>query len=184
MDLTVVGFIIAVFSIVLQVADAFPEHRETRKVIVLLTVGTFIGIAASALLGAQYSITGDVDRRFALLYILAGGAAFFGLLAVTVGDENRRSVALAIAGASAVVFALAGFAVAISSAEGSEQYSTDEVLVLANVAERNGQYETAIDRLKELARRVEGQPAREAIRVRIARLQRAQIGPAQPAVAR
>jgi len=176
MDLTVVGFIIAVVGIVLQVADAFPEHRETRKVIVVLAMGVFVGIVASALLGAKYQITGNVDRQFALLYGLAGAGCVFGLIAILVGEDKRRQVAVAGAAAAAVLFCLAGFFVAVGSSKDVYNYSADEVLLLANDAERRGQYETAIDRFQELKGRLNAQGARDSIQKRIDRLQAAQAG--------
>lgn len=176
MDLTVVGFIIAVVGIVLQVADAFPEHRETRKVIVVLSMGVFIGILASAVLGATYNVTGDVDRRFALLYGLAGAGCLFTLVAILVGDDDRRQVALLGAGAAAILFCLSGLGIGLSSAKGVYNYSADEILLLANDAERRGQYETAIDRLRELKSRLNAQAAQDNVQKRIDRLEAAQSG--------
>lgn len=175
MDLTIAGFVIAVVGIMLQLADAFPEHRETRKVIVVMTIGIFIGILASSLLGAKYDVTGDVDRRFALLYGLGGIAALFGLIAVMVGDEKRRDVSLVLAGSTGTIFLIAGAAVAIgSSPNAGGAYSADEILLLANAAEQRGQYETALERLAELEVRLEAEGAQEAIRQRINRVQAAQ----------
>ena len=174
MDLTVVGFVIAVVGIVLQLSDAFPAHREIRQAIVLLSLGVFVGIAASAALGAKYEITGNVDRRFALLYGLAAVAALFGIIAVLVADEKRREVALVIAGCAGGIFLLSGFAVGLGASTSHSRYSTDEILLLANEAERKGQYDTALDRLKELQLMVEATSSQEAIQRRIDRIQAAQ----------
>jgi len=176
MDLTIIGFIIAVVGIVLQVADAFPEHRETRKAVVLLALGVFIGIVASALLGAKYQITGDVDRRFVLLYVLAGLGGLFALTAVMIPDEKRRDVASSTAGVFAALFLVSGFAISLGTISRPDQYSTDEILLLANSAEQRGQYETAIDRLEQLRGRLNAQAAQDVIQKRIDRLQAAQSG--------
>lgn len=176
MDLTIGGFIIAVVGIVLQVADAFPEHRETRKAVVLLALGVFMGIAASALAGAKYEITGDVDRRFILLYILAGVGGLFALIAVMIADEKRRDVASSTAGVFAALFVVSGIAISLGTISRPDQYSADEILLLANSAEQRGQYETAIDRLEEFRSRLKAQAAQEQITKRIDRLQAAQSG--------
>ncbi len=175
MDLTIAGFAIAVVGIVLQLADAFPEHRETRKVIVVMAIGIFLGILASSMLGARYNVTGNVDRRFALLYALLGISFFFGIVAVIVSDEKRREASLILGGISGAAFLIAGFAVAVGSSPNvGSRYSTDEILLLANAAERRGQYETALDRLAELESRMPTSGARAAIKQRIERVQAAQ----------
>ncbi len=176
MDLTVVSVIIAVVGIVLQVSNAFPEHQETRKVIVVLSLGVFVGVAISAALGATYNVTGNVDRRFALLYGLAGAGAFFALLAILIKDDARQQMAAAAAFGTGVIFLIAGAVVAAGAGDRVPQYSTDEVLILANSAEQSRQFETAIDRLKELEQRLDSPEAREAIRVRIKKLKAMQAG--------
>ncbi len=181
MDLTIIGFVIAVVGIVLQLSDAFPEHRETRKVIVLLSLGVFVGIGASALLGAKYDIQGNVDAKFALLYGLAGLAALFGVLAVIVGDEKRREAAIALALATGTVFLFSGLAIGMGSIGPHPVYSTDEIMLLAKSAEARGQYETAIDRLEEVLSRVNEDSAKQGLAERIKRLQIAQAaGPLPP----
>jgi hypothetical protein len=176
MDLTIIGFIIAVVGIILQLADAFPAHRETRQVIVILSIGVFLGMAASAALGARYVITGDVDRRFALLYALAGGAAFFCFLTVIVSDEERRiasgTAALAFGGA----FLVSGFFVAMGSIERAKIYSADEILLLAATAEEKGQYEVALERYDELQSRLHDDKGIERIERRIERIRELQAG--------
>lgn len=174
MDLTLIGFVIALVGIVLQISDAFPEHRETRKVIVLLSIGLFIGIAASAALGAKYQVTGNVDRRFALLYAIAGFAAFFGIVSIFVDDRNRRETALALAGSAAGIFILSGFFVAIGSQEPEPIYSEEEILILANDAEQKGRYELAIKRLAEMQTRTRDDEAHRRLADRIAILKKQQ----------
>ena len=176
MDLAIIGFIIAVVGLILQLADAFPEHRETRKVVVLIAVGLFLGICASAILGAKYSITGDVDRRFVLLYSLAAIGGLFGILAYFTSDENRRNVALSFAVGTGFIFCLSGFAIGMGAMEREEQYSTDELLILADFAQQHHQYEIAIDRLKQLDRRIANQATSEKIKNRISKIEATQAG--------
>lgn len=178
MDLTIISLVIAVVGIVLQLADAFPEHRETRKVIVLLSLGIFIGVAISATLGATYNITGNVERRFALLFGLVGMGGMFGLVAVFSDDENRQQAAATMALGATVIFLVVGLFVALGSVDRDPVYSTDEILLLANSAEKSGQYQTAIDRLEELQQRLDSTEARNAVGARIDKLQAAQAGAA------
>lgn len=176
LNLTLVAFVIAVVGIVLQLADAFPEHRETRKVIVYLSLGVFVGVAVSALLGATYNVTGDVDRRFALLYGLAAIGGVFGLLAVFSQSDQRQQMAAGMAFASAGLFLVTGFAVALGSGDRVPRYSTDEILLLADSAEQAGQFQTAIDRLQELEARLDSAEAQTKVQRRIDRLQGMQAG--------
>ncbi|PQM26636.1 hypothetical protein CVO77_16640 [Sphingopyxis lindanitolerans] len=181
MDLTAIGFIIAVVGITLQLSDAFPEHRETRKVIVFMSIGLFLGILASAALGAKYNVTGNIDRRFALLFALAGLGALFGLIAVVVTEEERRIAAGAVAFCFGGAFLATGLFVAAGSADPHYSYSTDEVLMLANAAEQAGQYEIAIDRLEELDRRLTSADASERLQKRVQKIRDLQAGdPARP----
>jgi hypothetical protein len=178
LDLTIIAFVIAVVGIVLQVADAFPEHREIRKVIVYLSLGVFVGVAVSAMLGATYNITGNVDRRFALLYGLGAIGALFGLIAIISQNDQRQQMAAAMALGAAGLFLLSGFAVALGSADRAPDFSTDEILLLADSAENSGQVQTAIDRLEELKQRLNNTEARTKVQRRIDKLQASQAGQA------
>lgn len=155
-----------------------------------LAIGLFLGIAASSLLGADYQIKGNVDRRFVLLFALVGLGALFGTVAIAVGDPQRREVALILAGCCGLAFTATGFMVALGSMGGDGpvrrvfSYSTDEVLLLANAAERNGQYEMAIQRLEELQERLDGAAARKQLQERIKRLQSLQGGLPQAPMSR
>lgn len=104
----------------------------------------------------------------------------FGLLAILVDDNDRRQVALLGAGVAVLIFCLSGVAIGIGSSRHVYNYSTDELLLLANDAERRGQYETAIDRLQELEGRLNGQAAQDNVAKRINRLQTAQSGSLLP----
>lgn len=176
MNLTIVGFIIAVVGIVLQLSDAFPEHRETRKVIVFLAIGVFLGMVASALAGANYNVTGNVDAKWALLFGLAGLVGLFGVVAVLTNSDAKQQIAVGLSCGAGVLFFLTGFAVAVGSQRETYSYSTDEVLQLAQSAEQRGQYEIAITRLKEARDRVDSAPGRLALERRIAKLQAIQSG--------
>lgn len=175
MDLTVIGFIIAVVGIVLQLSDAFPDHPEVRKALVYLAIGVFLGIVASAALGARYEITGNVDRRFALLFSLAGMAAVFGTLATFMKDEPRRKVAILMTAIFGAGFVMTGFVVMAGSSPGASRYSSDEILLLANSAEQKGQYETAIERLGEFKQGLPDEKAQQLVEERIDALRRKQV---------
>lgn len=176
MTVEIIGLIIAVVGIVLQLSDAFPEHRETRKVIVVLAIGVFLGMVASASAGATYNVTGNVDAKWALLFGLAGLVGLFGLIAAFSNSDARQQIAFTVSGGAGVLFLITGFAIALGSQAPVYNYSTDEILQLAQSAEQRGQYEIAITRLEEAHRRLESTPGRLALKRRIARLQAIQSG--------
>ncbi|EQB12668.1 hypothetical protein [Sphingobium lactosutens] len=175
MDLTVIGFVIAVVGIVLQLADAFPEHREVRKAIFLMSIGLFLGIVASAALGAQYQITGNIDRQFALLFGLAGLAAVFAFTAIFLPDVDRRNVAMSASLGSALAFCATGLFIVLGAVPNvTNQYSTDEIAVLADHAQRSGQKQLAIERLQELSNRAYSTTVKRQIAQRIREIEESQ----------
>lgn len=176
MNIEIVGLAIAVLGIILQLADAFPEHRETRKVIVVLAIGVALGMVASASAGATYNVTGNVDAKWALLFGLVALVSLFGLLAIFANSEAGQQIAAFGACGVGVLFVLTGIAIGLGSQREVYTYSTDEVLQLASSAEQRGQYELAITRLEEARDRVEGAPARYALQQRIAKLRAVQSG--------
>lgn len=176
MDLTIFGTIIAVVGLTLQFTDAFAQHPEMKKAIVFLSFGMFLGIAASAALGARYHITGNVDRSYLLLFSIVGCALFCAVLAYITNDENRRAVAGIAALCFGAAFLLTGIAYGFAGRDPTPSYSFEEVAALAERAERIGDYETALQRLRELEDRVETDQARDAISQRVASVQSKQIG--------
>lgn len=176
MDLAVIGFIIAVVGIILQLADAFPEHRETRKVIVLLSVGVFIGIAASALLGTRYEIKGQVNAKYLLLLCIFSAAVVFAAVALLFRDEQRRAIATGTALVAVAVFCITGLGFGLAGARSPESYSTDEIMALADRAQQSGQYEVALTRLEEVRSRMKSDAAATAIQKRIESISLLQAG--------
>lgn len=179
MDLAIIGFIIAVVGIVLQISDAFPEHRETRKTVVFVSVGVFLGILASAAAGAEYQITGNIDRRYAILFAILICALICVSLAVVVKDIGRQTVAASCAAGFMVILFFGGLAVAVGEAGPNYQYTIDEISMLADRAQNMGDYDTALDRLDELDARIRSNEGNEKIRKRVEQiraLQETKIG--------
>lgn len=163
MDLAIASFMIAIVGIVLQIADAFPEHRETRKAIVTICIGFFVGVISSALINTRYQITGNFDSRYAILFSLIAISLAFGLMAVLLSDVKKREAAGAAAGIGVVVFAFAGFGIGLGSIDRNLDLTTDEVAALAARAEQRGEYEKALAHLRNLQMRLNGESS---VRVR------------------
>jgi cytochrome bd-type quinol oxidase subunit 2 len=138
------SFIIAIIGIVLQLADAFPEHRETRKTIVILSLGVFVGAGVSALLGARYEISGNIDAKYSLLFFFAFVALGFAAAGTMLKDKGRREFAATAAAASAGLFLLVGFAFALGSADPNRGLTDDNLILLASSAEQKSDYVAAI----------------------------------------
>ena len=175
MDLAVPSFLIAIVGIVLQLADAFPEHRETRKTVVIMSIGFFAGAIGNGVFSAKYNITGDFSSKYAILFALAFILFVFGLLATLLSDDKKRDNASVVAGGAAILFLLTGFAVAMSGIDRDPVLSTDELLVLAKNAESHGQYEHAVDLNRQLKARLPSGADAE-IQNRIDILEQQQVG--------
>ena len=68
---TIITGIAGLLGVLLQFKDAFPEHRETRKAIVLLLLGVFVGSMVATLLNSQFSVTVPLSP-FGLLIAVVG----------------------------------------------------------------------------------------------------------------
>lgn len=164
---TVISTMITVIGFLLQIFDAFPEHREARKTIVIMALGFTVGAGVTAALGATYNVTGNVDRQFALLYGVAGAAAVFALAGVLTGDDKRRSAAFTAASAFGVVFFAVGFAVSLGSMKSVEVITDSERSLLASSAEQSGDIDRAIEHLQSLAASADSMVIAKAYRDRI-----------------
>lgn len=147
----------AVVGLVLQFADAFPEHREERKTVVIISLGVFLGVAASTFSKAQYNITGNVDARYLLLFALVAATAAFALLAALAGTEAKRDTAGVAAMGFGGVFLISGMAIGIGSVERDPYLSVDETLLLATASEQQQDFDRATDLLKTLYARLDGE---------------------------
>ena len=176
MDLAIPSFLIAVVGIILQFADAFPEHRETRKVIVVISLGFFAGAVANSLSNATYTITGNFDYKAAILFALLSALILFALLGTLLNDQKKRDNASGAAWAAFGLFVLAGFAVSLSWIEREPMFSTDEVILLAQSAETRGDIGRAIELNKELKARIPS-PSDDVIQQKIDALAKRQINP-------
>ncbi|MEP7351093.1 MAG: hypothetical protein ABI668_14230 [Sphingorhabdus sp.] len=166
MDLAVPSFLIAIVGIILQFADAFPEHRETRKVIVVMCIGFFVGSLANALSGATYNVTGNVDYKAVIIFSLLAVLILFALLGTLLNDEKKRDSASGAAWVAVGLFVLAGFVVSLSGIEQDPTLSTDEIILLARSAETRGDIDRAIALNKQLKSRVSS-PADDIIQKKI-----------------
>jgi hypothetical protein len=169
-----VSFIIAVIGIILQLVDAFPDHRETRKAVVVMALGVFVGVGISTLLNTKFSVTGNFDARYGLLYGIAAITTLFGLLAALLGNSEKRDIAGVAAGVGVLLFVASGLAVGISWTERVPYLSKDELIALASHAERQGAYEKAIERLMELDAVTREQATSDRIKAKIDSLRKLQ----------
>ena len=180
MDLAIPSFLIAIVGIVLQLADAFPEHREARKTIVTMSFGFFAGALANGLSGANYQIKGDLDARYALLFSLIALFVIFALLSAFFTEDKRRESAGNAAWAMFGLFLVTGFVLSIgyiwSTSERSPSLSTDELMVLARNAEARGEFERAINYTQQIKIRLPSSADGE-IDNRIEALEKKQLSP-------
>lgn len=147
---TYITGLIAVLGFVLQLVDVFPEHRETRKTIVLLVIGLFVGSLVSALRGVKVDIGATLSSTDIIKFVIMSLVV---VLAVTGGftHEPQRRMELflaALIGTGVVVLLLFGTGIMSSQDSRAErerqQISLDELLMLAETSVSKENYERGL----------------------------------------
>lgn len=153
MDLTTASFVAALIALVLQISGAFPEHKQVRQAVVLVVIGFAAGSIAATISKAQISLSGALDWKQLLLFVLVAVASLFAALAAFAKTENQRDVAGISALAASFIFLISGLVVAMSYTEREPYFTDQDLLVLSDKAEISGSYVRAIELLNRLQRR-------------------------------
>src|SRR3990172_7714181 len=101
---TIITGIAGLLGLLLQFKDAFPEHRETRKAIVLLLLGVFVGSMVATLLNSQFSVTVPLSPFGLLIAGFGGVLAVLSIAAILSSDLNKRSQLLGASGVGLIAF--------------------------------------------------------------------------------
>lgn len=147
-NLTTLSFFLAVVGFLIQVFDVFPRYRETRRDILLLTFGFFVGSLLSSLTGVSISIeSGGLTTGLATAFLIITSG--FLLAGISSDSRSRRHEHYTIAMLSLGLF----FAFLLSpafqpSVSSRERLSFAERLVLARHNTKAGQIDRAIYQLE------------------------------------
>lgn len=142
-NLTTLSFLLAVVSFLVQVFDVFPRYRETRRDILLLTFGFFVGSLLSSLTGVSISIDGGgltMGVAIAFVIITIG----FLLAGIASDSRSRRHEHYTIASLSGLFLAFLIIPALDPPVSSSERLSFAERLVLARHNIKAGQIDRAI----------------------------------------
>jgi len=163
LDLDVFTYITGVaglLGLALQLKDAFPEHRETRKTIVLLVLGIFLGSLVSAIRGVRLDIGATLSPTQILIGVFTAVLAFVAVVAAFAREPQRRMELFAFTGIGTVALFVLLFATGLGSVEESraqrerQQINLEELLMLADTSIAKENYERALILLAEAKKRL------------------------------
>ena len=182
MNLALISGIAGILGLILQINDAFPEHRQVRQAVVLVIFGFFAGAIASALTQAQVHVIGGVPASYALIAALVVIGCVLVAVAAFTSDEQRRgelyTASAVTGGAMFTIFFLVAAAWALSGPR-QGNLTLDEYLVLSTESQRRGNFERAIEHAEDAGVFLDdSDPRQQALKVRVERLKAAQAAAA------
>lgn len=133
---TYITGIAGLLGLVLQFMDSFPEHRETRKTVVVLVIGVFVGSAIASLKGVKVEFGATVTPFQVLIGVYVFVLAFIAIAAVLTNDSQRRGELFAFTGMGTVGLFIVLFIGGLGSLEESraerdkQQITLEELLTL------------------------------------------------------
>ena len=138
----------SLLGLLIQFKDGFAEHRETRKAIVFLIVGVFVGSLISAARGMKVEMGATIAPMHALIAFVTVVIAFVAVAAVFVKEAERRGELFAFTGLGAVVLLVLLFGAAVGGAGGKDreisQLTLEELMYMADAAETKGNFARAL----------------------------------------
>jgi hypothetical protein len=180
---TYITGIAGLLGLMLQLKDSFPEHREARKIIVLLVIGTFVGSSISSLKGIKVDLGASISPFEILVAVFVAVLATIAIAGAFTREANRRSELFAFSGfGTLALFVLLMFGGAGSLEENRaerdrKQVTIEELLELSTLHASRGSYERSLHFLEEAKSRLpKMDERREALDARIQDIKRKQVG--------
>ena len=152
---TYIAGIATILGLFIQIKDIFPQHRETRKNVIFIILGLFIG----TLIGSLQRINVTFSVPMSGSYLLGGAiilVVFVVLISAVLTDNNEKRMQLfgvSGAGAALLFFILFGLLMLQSPAARSrsvDKITNDELLLLADSNKEKGNFERSIYFLEEI----------------------------------
>jgi hypothetical protein len=170
LNLDIFTYITGIASLVglfLQFKDSFAEHRETRKVIVVGSIGVFLGTLISSLRETKIEFSTAITPLIVLLIICALILFVVSLVAVFTKDHNIRMVLGPFPTLGfPVLFAILGIS-NMSTPDNPERelqkVTIEELIALSTLNESHANYDRAIRYLKDAARRLDNADKRKGL---------------------
>jgi len=161
--------IITLLGFLLQLKDIFPAHRESRKTLLLLVAGIFLGSVITSLQAVQLTVQIPDHPLVVFGYIVLVTLALFlfvvALVAITTTDNERKKHFLSFFGGGLPLFFIIGFVMILASAtptSTNNQLSVDEILMASKQRLEQKNYDRAIALLEIALSKVDVKDSRHA----------------------
>ncbi|MGH7231865.1 MAG: hypothetical protein ACREJU_10980, partial [Nitrospiraceae bacterium] len=146
---TYITGIAGLLGLLLQLKDAFPEHRELRKTVVLLVIGVFVGSLVASVRSVKIDFGGSISPFTALIAVFVAVLVTVAISATFTQDASRRNDLFGFTAAGTLaLFILLLFGVTGSEDSRAErqrrQLTIEELLELSNVHVSRNNFERAI----------------------------------------
>jgi len=180
---TFLSAIASVLSLILQLKDVFPAHRDTRKKLSILVLGCFIGSIFGVLQKVDFTISMSYNPLALLILIILIAVLLFLLVTAAIGifskEPKRRGEAkellfVGFIAAILFVFPFGGMALHGLWTSSSMNDLTDAELVkMSNMCFENKNLERSLEFLERLNRRLtEDDPRKEMLQKRINKIKK------------
>ena len=178
---TYITGIATLLGLFIQLKDAFPQHRETRKNLIFLTFGVFLGTLAGSLQKINITLATPING----IYLLTGAiiAVVFIILisAVFTNDNEKRMQLFRVSGAGTVLLFIILFGHFLLSpavtSRSFDKISNDELLTLSEINEEKGNFERSIYCLEQVKNDLSSNdPRYKILKKKISDLKKLQIG--------
>ena len=152
---TYIAGIATILGLLIQIKDVFPQHRETRKNVLFIILGLFIGTLIGSL--QKINVTFAVPMSGSQLLIGAIIIVVFVVLisAVFTDNNEKRMQLFGVSGAGAgllfvILFGLFALQSPAATSRSVDKITNDELLLLADTNKEKGNFERSIYFLEEI----------------------------------
>ena len=151
---TYITGIAGLLGLVIQLADAFPKHREARKATVLLIIGVFLGTLISAARSVKIDLPeGSITPFSVLVAVFVVVLALIAITATFTQDKEHRDSLFTFTTLGTVALFVLLFFGAISSSDfGQRSLTVDELIELSTSHVSRGNFDRAISCLQDAQR--------------------------------
>ena len=157
---TYITGVASLLGLVLQFKDSFPDHRDTRKTIVVLVIGVFAGSTIASLKGVRVEFGGTIATTQIVMGIFISVLAIVAVAAAFTKDNQRRMEMFAFTGIGTFALFILMFGTGLGSLEESraerekQQISLEELLTLSDLSASRANFERALFLLEEAKKRL------------------------------
>ncbi len=159
---TYITGVATLLAFIIQVRDIFPKHRETRKVILFLAAGIFLGSIFGGINSFEIKLEAEIHpvKLLLLIFLPIISISIVALLVVAVSspDHQKRGELYPLIGGTVVFFVWVLMMAA--DPEFPEQLTNRELLSLTSHHLESQNYETALKYLKRLQYRYDNNDPR------------------------